>query len=157
MATPGIAKMRLEFKNLSPNPDPIYRKEGDSGFDLRVWTDTDIILHPGQRALIHTGLYFSIPDDCELQIRPRSGCATKLGLTVINTPGTADSNYTGELMIGAINLDKYEPITIKNGERIAQGVLCPVFNSYFVDLIKVDEIDKETERGADGFMSTGIE
>lgn len=158
----------LEFVNKSNNPDPNFGKEvGNSGFDLRAWISDEekdakvdrtdnrlyINLKPLERRLIHTGLYFKLPSYTEIQCRPRSGKSYKEGLTVINSPGTVDENYRGELCILVINLSK-DKITIKSGERIAQGVLCPVYNSYLVNLKKVDEISKDTERADQGIGHT---
>lgn len=148
----------IKISNNSTNEFPKFVHEGDSGFDLRAYiTDGDgtITLKPLERKLIHTGLYVDIPKDTELQIRPRSGCALKQGLSICNTPGTVDSCYTGELGIIAINLSK-EQIVIRNGDRIAQAVLCPVFNSFDVNLIEVESICKDTTRGKNGFNSTGL-
>ena len=104
--------------------------------------------------MIHTGLYFDVPENTEIQVRPRSGMSIKKGITVINTPGTVDENYTGEVCILIINLSN-EDVVITNRERIAQAVLMPVFNARSVKLEIVDEIVKETERGDGGFGHTG--
>lgn len=145
----------LKFVNKSNNPDPVYAKEGDSGFDLRAWLETPITLKPLERKLVPTGIFLDIPFDCEVQIRARSGCAAKLGLGVLNSPATIDYTYTGELMIIAVNLSN-EDIVINNGDRIAQAVLVPVYSSNRVALTKVDEITKVTSRNADGIGSTGM-
>lgn len=150
--------MRIEFKNLSNNQDPLYAHSGDSGFDLRCWIEDEnepIILKPLERKLIHTGLYFNLPDNVEMQVRPRSGMAIKHGLSVVNTPGTVDSNYRGEICIISINLSN-ENIIINNGDRIAQGIIMPVYNSYFVKLLNNNDVILESNRGMDGFGSTGI-
>lgn len=158
----------LSFINKSNNEDPYYKHDGDSGFDIRAWITEDedgvkvdkesgvptITLKSLERRMIHTGLYFNLPQYTEIQCRPRSGCSIKEGLTVINTPGTIDQNYRGELCVLVINLSN-KKITIKSGERIAQAVLCPVYNSYLVNLNKVTNIDENTERGSKGFGSTG--
>ena len=148
--------VELKFVNKSNNPDPEYKKSGDSGFDLRAWikNDESIVLDSLERTLINTGIFVDIPDGYELQVRPRSGMALLYGLSVANTPGTVDSGYTGELCIIAINLSK-EKIIINNGDRIAQAVLMPVCNSNLTSLVKVDEITKVTERKDSGFNSTG--
>lgn len=159
----------LKIKNLSPNEDPSYAKEFDSGFDLRVWikkdtlgsilkpgTDTfQVALKPLERKLLHTGLFLDIPQGCEVQVRPRSGAAFKKGLSVLNTPGTIDSSYTGEICIVAVNLSN-DIILIDDGERIAQAVLMPVYDSTMVSLVSVKEIEKVTDRGDGGFGHTGI-
>lgn len=150
-----MEKMKLKYVNKSPNVNPEYKHEGDSGFDLRAWLpDGDLIIKPFERVLIHTGLYLDIPDSCEVQVRPRSGTALKKGLTVLNTPGTVDEPYTGEICIIAINLSNTD-ILVTDGERIAQAVVCPVYSSKYIDLVEVDVIVKDTTRGAGGFNSTG--
>ena len=160
MAAPTITNISLKFVNKSPNEDPCYNKVGDSGFDLRAWLNAEpdgkryIIIAPLERVLIHTGLYFDIPPGTEIQIRARSGMALKHGLGVLNSPATIDSNYTGEICIIAVNLSNNN-IVIEDGERIAQAVLCPVFGGLWTTLSKIDNIEKETERGSDGFNSTG--
>lgn len=157
------------FKNESDNQNPEYSHDGDSGFDLRAWiTKTDegaklnksngkyqIVLKSLERKLIHTGLYFNLPRNTELQVRPRSGNALKLGLSVLNTPGTVDSNYTNEVGVIVVNISKKE-ITIESGDRIAQAVLMPVYVKELVNLQQVDEIDENSSRNKDGFGSTGV-
>lgn len=157
----------VKFVNKSPNVDPYYKYEGDSGFDLRAWIKKEdsnsvnskgeptITLRPLERRLIHTGLYFILPTYTELQVRPRSGMALNHGLSVVNTPGTVDNKYTGEVCVIAINLSN-EVIEINNGDRIAQAVLCPVYCKELVTLENVDKIE-DTERGQNGFGSTGTE
>lgn len=152
-----MGKKTLKFVNKSPNVNPCYSKSEDSGFDLRAWISNEenyIELRPLERRLIHTGLYFELPEDTEIQVRPRSGAAIKIGLSVVNTPGTVDRNYTGEVCIVAINLS-YDTIRINNGDRIAQAVLMPVYNGSKVTLENVSEIEENAERGSDGFGSTG--
>lgn len=152
----------IQFSNKSDNPDPIYAKAGDSGFDLRAFITVEeggeerkITLQPLERRLIHTGLYFELYRGVEMQVRPRSGNAIKRGLTVINTPGTVDSQYRGEVCVLLINLSLQDQ-EIENGDRIAQAVICPVCCEGSYALTKVEDISTETERGADGFNSTGI-
>jgi dUTP pyrophosphatase len=111
-------------------------------------------LEPFGRALIPTGLKFDIPDGSEIQVRPKSGLALKQGLTVLNTPGTVDSGYNGEIQVIVFNTNP-KPFTIEKGMKIAQAVLCPVVNGNWVELIKVDSVD-EKDRGDNGFGSTGI-
>ena len=147
----------LKFVNRSTNPDPCFAKHGDSGFDIRAWLVNEkdgITLKPLERKLINTGLYFDIPENTEIQIRPRSGLSVKKGLSIVNSPATIDEGYTGELGVVAINLSK-EDILIRNGDKIAQGVLCPVFNSPLVNLKSVSSIDKITERGSGGYGHSG--
>lgn len=160
----------INIKNVSPHALPKFAKVGDSGFDLRAWiTDEEekvkidketnkkyINLKPLERRLIHTGIYMNLPMYTELQIRPRSGCAYKNGLTVINTPGTIDETYTNEICILVLNLSN-ENIKIKDGERIAQGVLMPVYNSHLVKFNEVDEIKDNPYRNKDGLGSSGTE
>lgn len=133
-------------------PLPCYQTAGAAGADIHAAIHTDIILMPQDITLIPTGLHLVLPDNIEAQIRPRSGLAIRSGVTVINAPGTIDSDYRGEIKVGLINLGK-APVTINRGMRIAQMVLAPVFRA---DFEKVSTID-ETERGAGGFGSTGLQ
>lgn len=160
---------KLDFVNKSDNPNPEYAYNGDSGFDLRAWiTESDegakldkkegkytITLKSLERKLIHTGLYFDIPENCEIQVRPRSGLALKQGLSVINTPGTVDEGYTNEVGVILVNLSN-KSITITSGDRIAQAVLMPVYNKELVSLQQVEEINKDKDRNLDGFGSSGV-
>lgn len=141
------------FTNDSNNEDPTYAKEGDSGFDLRAFISESITLKPLERKLIPTGLKFQLPPNTELQVRPRSGMAYKHGISVLNTPGTVDEGYRGDVGIIAINLSN-ENYTITPGERIAQGVIMNVMGANLSKLIKKEELN-ETERGSTGFGSTG--
>jgi len=131
---------------------PEYAYPSDSGFDL--FSTVEIILQPFGRALVPTGLKFDIPDGSEIQVRPKSGLAIKQGITVLNTPGTVDSGYNGEIQVIVFNTNP-EPFTIQKGMKIAQAVLCPVVNGNWVELIKVDSVD-EKDRGDNGFGSTGL-
>ena len=163
-----LDEQELEYLNESPNEDPIFAHEGDSGFDIRAWIKEDdegakldkdsnkltITMKPLERRMFHTGLYFKLPEFTEIQCRPRSGCSIRDGLTIINSPGTIDENFRGELCVLAINLSD-KKLTIKSGERIAQGVLCPVYNSYLTILKKVDVKSHDYERGINGYGSTG--
>ena len=146
-------KIETKFTNVSNNPDPEYAKEGDSGFDLRAFIEEPITLKPLERKLIPTGLRVELPKNTELQVRPRSGMAIRHGISVLNTPGTVDEGYRGEIGIIAINLS-YEEYTIQPGERIAQGVITHVIGEGISKLIKVVELN-ETERGETGFGSSG--
>ena len=163
-------KKELKFVNKSPNPNPYYAKAGDSGFDFRAWIDentegvqpTDIDdkgyfveIGPNEIKLIHTGLYFDIPRYCEIQVRPRSGYSLKVGISINNAPGTLDVGYINEVGIICINPTK-KSVRIHNNDKIAQGVLCPVYGEDQVNLVQIDKIDKETERGMNGFGSTGM-
>jgi dUTP pyrophosphatase len=129
---------------------PAYQSLGASGFDIRAQLSDTHILNPGDRALIPTGLSFEVPIGFEIQARPRSGWAAKEGLTVLNTPGTIDADYRGEVKIIVINLGQ-NPITIKDQDRVAQLVIAPVLLATFE---LVEELSS-TERGAGGFGSTG--
>lgn len=131
---------------------PKYNYPSDSGFDL--YSTIDIELDSLDRVLIPTGIKFDIPDGTEIQIRSKSGLALNLGLTVLNSPGTIDSGYNGEVKVIVFNASK-EKISIKKGMKIAQAVFCSVMNGDWVSLVKVDSID-EKDRGSNGFGSTGI-
>jgi len=149
-----FTKLKLKFQNNSTNPDPEYAKKSDSGFDLRANLDSPISLMPLGRALIPTGLFFEIPDGYEIQVRPRSGLAISSGITVLNTPGTVDAGYRGEIKVILINLsDKL--FTVNHGDKIAQAVLTNVATSTFTELIKIDKVSQDTERSDGGFGSTG--
>jgi dUTP pyrophosphatase len=130
---------------------PEYSTSGASGFDLRANLEAPIVLKPFERAVIPTGLYLEIPDGFEIQIRPRSGLAVKNGITVLNTPGTIDADYRGEIKVILVNLG-VESFTINPGDRIAQAVLCPVFKAAFLEA----ETLSQTERNTGGFGSTGV-
>jgi dUTP pyrophosphatase len=129
---------------------PAYATDGASGFDVRARLENPMILKPGERALIPTGLAFAIPANYEIQARPRSGLAIKHGISLVNSPGTIDADYRGEVKIIIINQGN-EPFEIKDQERIAQLVLCPVVKANFQMVSSLDE----TTRGAGGFGSTG--
>lgn len=150
-----VIRLKVEFMNKSNNPDPTYEKEGDSGFDIRAFTPKVIEIEPGCRALIQTGLYFEIPSGYELQIRSRSGLALKNGVMVLNSPGTVDSGYRGEICVVLYNTDKLEPFHIHNGDRIAQGVISAVQTMGKTKFIKKESLSI-TSRGTGGFGSTGI-
>ena len=129
---------------------PSYKTEGSSGMDLIAFVDKPIKIKPNNSALIPTGLSIAIPEDCEVQIRPRSGLAAKSNISVLNTPGTIDSDYRGELKVILFNHGNKQFI-VKNNERIAQMVLAPILK---VDFEEVDSLP-DTVRGAGGFGSTG--
>jgi dUTP pyrophosphatase len=147
------SKIELPYKKLNPNAvDPKYNYDGDSGFDL--YSTEEIFIDGLGRALIPTGLSFDIKDGYEIQVRSKSGLAINQGLMCLNSPGTVDSSYTGEVKVILFNTNK-EPITIKKGMKIAQAVLCPVVNGKWVNPIESDnKFDKD--RGDRGFGSTGI-
>ena len=130
---------------------PKYETNGSSGMDLAANIENEIDLAPGKTAIILTGLAVSIPKNFEIQIRPRSGLAAKNQISVLNTPGTIDSDYRGELKVILVNLGKVN-FKIEKGIRIAQMVLCPVVRA----TLKEVDILEETERGEGGFGSTGV-
>lgn len=141
----------IEYVFKSVNPEPKYHYGSDSGFDLRA--NEKVVLEPFGRALVPTGLHINVPARCEVQVRPKSGLAIKKGLTVLNTPGTVDEGYTGEIKVILINLSQ-ETQTIEFGDKIAQAVICPVVQGRDVILKRVQEI-KEKDRNENGFGSTG--
>ena len=142
--------MRVKIINKSDNQLPTYETASSAGMDLRAFTDADIVLKPFERKLIPTGLYIELPDGYEAQIRPRSGLAIKSGITVLNSPGTIDADYRGEIKVILINLSDTD-FTIKSGDRICQMVIAKHEKAEFIE---VEEIS-ETERGAGGFGHTG--
>ena len=129
---------------------PVYKTSGSSGMDLVAYIKKKITIKPNRTAIIPTGIAVAIPKNYEIQIRPRSGLAAKKGVSVLNTPGTIDSDYRGEIKIILINLSK-KPFIIKSGDRIAQMILCPVAK---IKLKEVKNLPK-TSRGKAGFGSTG--
>jgi len=136
--------------NKSGHPLPTHATAGSAGLDLRAALEEPVTLEPLDRALIPTGLYFAIPAGYEVQIRPRSGLAMKHGITVLNTPGTIDSDYRGEIRVALINLSR-EPFTIEPGERICQMVLARYEQ---VEWVEAEQLD-DTDRGEGGFGHTG--
>ena len=142
---------KIQIKKLSNSVStPKYETAGSSGMDVAAHIEDNIIINPGEKALVSTGLSISIPAGYEVQIRPRSGLAAKKSITVLNSPGTIDADYRGEIKVILINLGK-EKFVVKNGERIAQMVVCPVIQA---SLDEVKELS-DTARGAGGFGSTG--
>ena len=129
---------------------PRYQSKYAAGADLQAVVEEDLVLKPGQRELIPTGLRIELPEGFEAQIRPRSGLAAKQGITIVNAPGTIDSDYRGEIKVLLINLG-HSDYTIKRGDRIAQMVICPVVTANFI----IQESINETLRGRGGFGSTG--
>ena len=146
----SMPKVKVRIINQSSNPLPEYATEGSAGMDLRANIETPITLQPMERMLIPTGLFIELPSDYEAQVRPRSGLAIKHGLTCLNTPGTIDSDYRGEIKVIIINLSQ-EPHTIQHGDRIAQMVLAKVEKIKWKAVEKI----KSTERGEGGFGHTG--
>ncbi len=130
---------------------PKYETSGSSGLDLSANIKTPVKIEPGKTTIIPTGVSVSIPKNFEIQIRPRSGLAAKNQITVLNTPGTIDADYRGEIKVILINLSK-ETFVVENGARIAQMVVCPVIKA---KLKEVDSLDN-TSRGSGGFGSTGM-
>ena len=129
---------------------PIYKTSGSSGMDLVAYIKNKITIDPGKTVMIPTGIAVAIPKNYEIQIRPRSGLAAKKGISVLNTPGTVDSDYRGEIIIILINLSK-KSFVVKSGDRVAQMILCPVAKG---KLQEVKNLPK-TVRGKGGFGSTG--
>lgn len=144
--------MRVKIINKSSNPLPEYATEHSAGLDLRADLENDIVVNPLERILVPTGLYIELPKGYEAQIRPRSGLALKHGITVLNTPGTIDADYRGEIRVILINLSN-EKFVIKNGERICQMVIA---SHARINWEAVDVIN-ETNRGSGGFGHTGKE
>lgn len=157
-------KIKVKFVNKSTNQDPEYATSGSSGFDLRaniIPVDNGrghmvdfITIKPMKREIIPTGLFFELPENFEIQVRPRSGLAAKNGVTVLNTPGTVDADYRGEIKVILINLGD-ENFIVNHGDRIAQGVFASVMGKNVIKLNKISELSEETERGSGGFGSTG--
>jgi len=145
-------RLPIKFINKSDNENPEYAKKGDSGFDLRA--NESGLLKPLQRQLVSTGLYFELPETFELQVRPRSGLALKHGITVLNSPGTIDNNFNGEIKVLLVNLSD-EEFSWDKGDRIAQGVVSNRLAEEHSVLLEVSKINK-TERGQSGFGSTGV-
>ncbi|UPK70841.1 dUTP diphosphatase [Chitinophaga filiformis] len=145
-----MAAITVKIINKSANPLPAYATAEAAGMDLRANLETAITLQPLERMLIPTGLFIELPTGYEAQIRPRSGLAIKQGLTLLNTPGTIDADYRGEIKIIMINLSN-EPQAIAPGERIAQMVIAPFVQAG----LEAVELLTETERGAGGFGHTG--
>ncbi len=144
----------LKIKRLVHATDltlPFYATPDSAGMDVQAAVETSIVLEPGERDLIPTGLIAEIPRGFEIQVRPRSGLALKHGISLVNSPGTIDSDYRGEIKIIMINHGN-ESFTIKRGERIAQLIVAPVVQLPIVEVIDVSD----TERGIGGFGSTGV-
>ena len=144
--------VKVNVINKGHHPLPAYATPQSAGMDLRANISQPVTLRPMERRLIPTGLYIALPQGYEAQIRPRSGFALKHGVTVLNSPGTIDADYRGELMVLLVNLSA-EDFVVNDGERIAQMV---VARHETVDFAEVSELD-ETERGAGGYGHTGVE
>ena len=143
--------IKIKVVNLGHQPLPTYATEESAGMDLRATLDGPIVLHPMERRLIPTGLCIELPRGFEAQIRPRSGLALKHGVTILNTPGTIDSDYRGELKVLLVNFST-EDFVVNDGERIAQMVIARHETACFEE---VDVLD-ETERGTGGYGHTGV-
>jgi dUTP pyrophosphatase len=142
--------MNVKIINKGTCPLPSYETVGAAGMDVRANLSASVCVSPGERMLVPTGLYLEVPAGLECQVRPRSGLALKKGITVLNTPGTVDSDYRGEVGVILINLSN-ENFTIEPNDRIAQLVFCPVIQ---VTLIETDALES-SDRGTGGFGSTG--
>ena len=143
--------MKIKVVNKSKHPLPHYATTQSAGMDLRANLDEPIILKPLDRALVKTGIFMELPMGYEAQVRPRSGLAFKKGITVLNTPGTIDADYRGEVGVILVNLSN-EDFVVEDGERVAQMVIAKHEQPYWEE---VEELI-ETERGAGGFGSTGV-
>jgi dUTP pyrophosphatase len=153
MLNPTFTKFKLGYRIIHPDAvEPKYNYVTDSGFDLH--SVEEITISPFGRALVPTGLCFDIPKGHEIQVRSKSGLAINQGLFVLNSPGTVDAGYTGEVKVIIFNTNNTE-VTIKKGMKVAQGVVCPITSSEWLNLIKVDDIN-EKDRNSNGFGSTGI-
>ena len=142
--------MVIKIVNKSTNPLPGYSTELSAGMDIRAFLTDEIVLKPFQRVLVPTGLFIELPEGFEAQIRPRSGLALKHGITVLNTPGTIDADYRGEIGVILVNLSQVD-FVIKNGERICQMIIAKHEKASWNNV----EILEETFRGAGGFGHTG--
>lgn len=142
--------MKVKIVNKSSFPTPAYATEKSAGMDLKADIPEPIVLAPLERAMIPTGLFIALPDGTEAQVRPRSGLAAKFGISVLNSPGTIDADYRGEIKVILVNLSN-EPFTVNPGERIAQMVVAKY------EKVEWDEVEllDETQRGEGGFGSTG--
>ena len=146
-----MTPVNVHIKLLDPElPAPAYAKPGDAGADLRSRVDFE--LEPGERALVPTGVAIALPEGYVGLVHPRSGLATKNGITIVNAPGTVDSGYRGELMVTLLNTDKTKSFHVQRGDRIAQLVIQKYEHATFT---LVDELE-QTERGSSGFGSSGI-
>lgn len=145
--------MTVKIYNQSNNPLPAYASECAAGMDLRANLTEPVVLQPMERKLIPTGLFMELPPDCEAQIRPRSGLALKHGITVLNSPGTIDADYRGEVCVILVNLSQ-EPFEIRHGERIAQMVIAQFRQMELLEVSSKEELS-DTERGTGGFGHSG--
>jgi dUTP pyrophosphatase len=149
----GAESVTIKFKKLENflGELPEYETAYAAGMDVRARLEEAVTLEPGERALVPTGLSVEIPRGFEIQVRPRSGLAIKKGISLVNSPGTVDADYRGEIKIIVINHGQ-QPFTIEDQDRIAQFVVCPVIQAEIVEAVELEE----TERGEGGFGSTGV-
>ena len=145
-----MASIPVKIINHSDNPLPQYATTGSSGMDIRAFLLAPLMIKPMERVLVPTGLFIELPENHEVQVRPRSGLAIKQGITCLNTPGTIDADYRGEIKIILINLSSEDQV-INSGDRIAQMVIQKVEKIEWINTVELEE----TERGAGGFGSTG--
>ena len=143
--------MKIQIINKSKHATPAYETEGAAGMDLRANISEEITLKPLERAIVKTGLFIALPVGFEAQVRPRSGLAAKKGITVLNSPGTVDADYRGEIGVILVNLSK-DDFVINDGERIAQLIIAKHERANWIEV----EVLSETERGSGGFGSTGV-
>jgi dUTP pyrophosphatase len=143
--------VKIKVVNTGHQPLPAYATTQSAGLDLRANIEAPITLHPMERRLVPTGLHIALPDGYEAQVRPRSGLALKHGITVLNTPGTVDADYRGEIMVLLVNFSN-EDFVVKDGERIAQMVIAQYAKATFESV----EVLDETERGEGGYGHTGV-
>ena len=142
--------MKIDIINKSTHALPSYQTNGSAGMDLRAHLEKDIVLKPLERSIIPTGLFMALPLGYEAQVRPRSGLAAKYGLTVLNSPGTIDADYRGEIGVILVNISNTD-FTVKNGERVAQLVISKHARGEWVSVQNLSD----TSRGSSGFGSTG--
>jgi dUTP pyrophosphatase len=143
--------MKVRIINKSSNELPSYQTEASAGMDLRAELEEPVQLAPLERAVIGTGLYMELPAGFEAQVRPRSGLAAKKGISVLNSPGTIDADYRGEIGVILVNISN-EPVRIEHGERIAQMVISRFEQAHWEEV----EVLSQTDRGSGGFGSTGV-
>jgi dUTP pyrophosphatase len=143
--------VKIKVVNMGHQPLPAYATPQSAGLDLRANIEAPITLHPLERRLVPTGLHIALPDGYEAQVRPRSGLALKHGITVLNTPGTIDADYRGEIMVLLVNFSN-EDFVVKDGERIAQMIIAQYAKAAFESV----EVLDETERGEGGYGHTGV-
>jgi dUTP pyrophosphatase len=151
LSTLLIKKMNVQIINKSKHATPTYETNGAAGMDLRANIEKSITLKPLERAIVKTGLFIALPIGFEAQVRPRSGLAAKKGITVLNSPGTVDADYRGEIGVILVNLSN-DDFIVNDGERIAQLVIAKHERANWKEV----EVLSETERGSGGFGSTGV-